>query len=499
MRLTGAGKFFCGDFDAEPSVFYSASCPCYQELGFIVKKSIAFCFTFVFSLGFVFADYNSSKFPDSAEIRRAVKDDLLKAPLDMIKSYEDTEVENRVGECFQMRVEETDSEYAIIIAPRSELNMDLFNPETNTHNVVRAAVYQKGSQGSWILFRDKEKGNPLRIEWRFNADPEIYLQIRPDTKKSFVDIVVYNSYAARSVPLGIPFDSVYTASFEDMKRWTKSSLPWSRVDVKTGLFNDSLQIVGTIKENLPSFVFADDAAYNERGQLKSILSGKDFYLKDDKDKPYKPNDPHKHFLSGFGFIKWIVDGIVEPVTGYGVTIRDSVEPTIEYNNVGKMGVMSQTWNLTLALDWCRNLAAKAMSVRSTRDVDYKSGGVDVKNNFFVADIIDGKFVNSTGYIQDTGYRTENVKAVLYTLAVTEPGWFYLGAVRQNSTDKYDEFVYNNCAAFFPYFNDHGKFGCFVFEMGKEISLDDFMEKYKGSYLHLERVKSTDSFYPYAKK
>ena len=85
------------------------------------------------------------------------------------------------------------------------------------------------------------------------------------------------------------------------------------------------------------------------------------------------------------------------------------------------------------------------------------------------------------------------------LAVTVPSWFYLAAIRQGSYLKPDELVFNNCAVFFPYFDNNGKFGCFIFEQGKEISLEKFLKKYKNAYIHLERVKSLEAFFPYEKK
>ena len=50
-----------------------------------------------------------------------------------------------------------------------------------------------------------------------------------------------------------------------------------------------------------------------------------------------------------------------------------------------------------------------------------------------------------------------------------------------------------------YVDSTGKFGCFVFEQGKEISLEKFVKKYKDAYIHLERVKSLEAFFPYEKK
>ena len=207
----------------------------------------------------------------------------------------------------------------------------------------------------------------------------------------------------------------------------------------------------------------------------------------------------KLYLSGAGFLKWIVDGIVEPATGLGTSISDLTEPTVEFDSVGKIGVMSQEWNLYFTLDWCRNLAAKAYSVRSRRNVDFKSAGLDVNKNYFASEVSGGKISTSSGYIKNTGYSIEKIKSVLYVLAVTEPSWFYLAAIRQGSCLKPDELVFNNCAVFFPYFDNNGKFGCFVFEQGKEISLEKFVKKYKDAYIHLERVKSLEAFFPYEKK
>ncbi|MBQ0039144.1 MAG: hypothetical protein KBS64_01795, partial [Treponema sp.] len=207
----------------------------------------------------------------------------------------------------------------------------------------------------------------------------------------------------------------------------------------------------------------------------------------------------RHFLSGAGFIKWIIDGIVEPSRGYGTEVVKLTQPTFEFNPVGKSGVISQQWNLTFTLDWCRNLASEAYEVRSSREGNFRTAGLDVNHNWFASDIVNGQLVNSAGYIKNTGYSVDRIKSMLYVLAVTEPDWFYLGAVRQGSKIKPDELVFNNCVAFFPYFDKNGKFGCFIFDQGEEITLDKFIEKYSGAYVHLERVKATEAFFPYEKK
>ena len=447
---------------------------------------------------FAFADYNSFNIPDSAEIRRTIVDSWLTPDLETLRGYKEQFKDNRIGTTFQIRLEEDDNEFCVVVAPRSEIDINMINGDSVKK--VRAAVYPKGAAGSWILFRSKNKGQPLRIQYFFNQDADVYVQFRPEGRKTFADLVVCDSYAAKSVLVGVPFENLYTSSFETIKKWTQKSLPWDKVTVVRDQYPNNMIMAGTILSNLDTFTFADDACYDERGKLKSIFTGKDVAIRDDEGNIISAEDLKKrHFLSGAGFVKWVIDGIVEPYRGYGTEIDTLTQPTLEFNSVGKNGVISQQWNLTFSLDWCRNLATQAYAIRSSREGDYRSAGLDVKYDYFAEEVVNGQLVNSAGYIKNTGYNVSKIKSLLYVLAVTEPDWFYLGAIRQGSSIKPDELVFNNCVLFFPYFDKNGKFGCFIFEQGEEITLDKFLEKYNGSYVHLERVKSTEAFFPYEKK
>jgi hypothetical protein len=84
------------------------------------------------------------------------------------------------------------------------------------------------------------------------------------------------------------------------------------------------------------------------------------------------------------------------------------------------------------------------------------------------------------------------------LAVTECQYIYFGAIKSYSKDGGSGSVFNNCAVLLPYFDDKGRFDCIVFEQGKEYTLDAFIELHDLSYVHLERVKSSDYFQPMVK-
>ena len=137
---------------------------------------------FLFKLVFIalafnaFADYNSHDIPDSAEIRRTIVESWLTPDLETLRNYKEQFKDNRIGTTFQIRMEEDDNEFCVIVAPRSEIDINMINGDSV--KTVRAAVYPKGAAGSWILYRSKNKGLPLRVQYFFNQDSDVYVQFR---------------------------------------------------------------------------------------------------------------------------------------------------------------------------------------------------------------------------------------------------------------------------------------------------------------------------------
>lgn len=442
---------------------------------------------------FSFAEYNSYGIPDSTEIRKSIINSWFTQNISELRNKNSEIRKNNLGETFQIRMEEKVSSYAIIVAPESYLNVDLIS-EKNTQT-VQMAVYPEGAAGSFVLFRDKASGKSQKIQWYFNPDADVYLEFYENLNKTYADVIVCTSYLARSVPIPVKFNQIFSSSFENVLTWTKNSINWKNLKVISGQYQESLQMIQVIRENLPKMDYAQNACYNENGELYSILTGKKFTLTDENGKEYYPEENGRLTLSGAGFIKWIIDGLVSQYTGQGTNIQEILVPTVEYSATSKNGVLSQEYNLSFALDWCRNLAAKAQSVRLSKNYDFKTGGLDVNQNFFAAENQNGNLVSSAGYLKDTGYSIRKLKSLLYVLAIREPSYFYLAAIKTPSSIKHDEMVFNNCAAIFPYFDDAGHFDCAVFTMNSEISLSDFISTKETSYVHLERVKASNYFKP----
>ncbi|MBP5158538.1 MAG: hypothetical protein ILP18_11785 [Treponema sp.] len=455
----------------------------------------------------VFAGFSSYGIPDSSEIRSEIASSWFEAPIALVRSKAEELYDDGAGHSFQVRIEEEGAFYKIIIAPKSVINVDYI--KGGERKRVEASVYREGTAGTWILYREARSGKASKIRIHFNADPGVYLELRNGENKTFADMVLYDCYMVRSVPLGVRFKKLYSMSFDAIQALTKKSLPWSSLNVVPGQYHPVLQMAAVIRSCLPRMVYAFDAAYNEEGKLYSVQLNEPLDLSDEavrKDPSLEQarqaaNSGSGLVLSATGFLKWIADGIIEPSTGSFTKLGDMVAPTVNYSSLGKKGVISQTWNLSLTLDCCRNLAVEALNARSTkRSYRYKMGGsdetgVDVTVEPFVSDIVDGGELRSVGYIQDTGYSITELKSLLYVLAVTECQYIYFGAIKSGSKAGGGDSVFNNCAVFMPYFDDNGSFDCIVFEQGKEYVLDAFLDLHGDSFVHLERVKSTDYFQP----
>ena len=307
-------------------------------------------------------------------------------------------------------------------------------------------------------------------------------------------MVIFENFAARGVPIGVPFEKFYTASFAEVQALTKNNIPWDYVQPRIGQYDDTLVMVQTIRENLKNIAYADDAAYNEEGKPVSIQNGQPRFV------PF--NLRSKISVSSAGFVKWICDGLVEPLAGSYLKLSPLVQKTVQVNPSGSQGILEANYNSNLSLDWTRNLAAAVLSVRKNNTILYKDSGVDVSIEPFAARWTDRGVQSAVGYISNTGYKIQYLKPLLYVLATVNPQYFYLAAIRQTGKGPKGEEVkvFNDAAAIFPYFDADGKFKVVVFYDGAEYSLQQFCGAFDSqrsgdSFAHLVRVKTSAKFYP----
>lgn len=457
----------------------------------LFKKGALFAALSLFC-GPLFADWNSLSIPDSAEIRRQISREWFESSLDVLRGLNSEIRTNQIGVQFQVRLEEQQEVFLTIVAPKSQMKVDVYEAAG-----VRTATedsYNMESPGAWILVRSKKDGSPLLSRYYFAKDPGVYVQFRPNKEASLADLVIFENYAARGVPLGVPFEKFYTASFAEIQGLTKGNLPWKNVEPRAGHYDDTLVMIQTIRDSLGNIAYVDDAAYNEEGKPVAIHNGQARFVPE--------NFRRSLTLSSAGFVKWICDGLVEPLAGSYLKLGPLVKETVETNPTGSQGVLASRWNANFSLDWTRNLAAAVLSVRSKKTIMYPDSGVDVSIEPFAARWTANGVQSAAGYIKNTGYKIQYLKPLLYVLATLNPQYFYLAAIRQTGKDaKGNEIkVFNDAAAIFPYFDSEGRFKATVFYDGAEYTLQQFCDSFAGmkagdSFAHLTRVKASAKFYP----
>lgn len=452
-----------------------------------MKKHVISCLLVLFFTSFIFAEYNSLGIPDSSDIRKSLIETWFEAPLDAVRDNIPEIRANKAGQKFKVSLEEDDSNYYIYVSSGKSMNVNVFSQDGMVKE--QQIIYPGDLPGTWVLIKDKKTDKPIRIRYYFAKDSDVYVQFTPYGKIALSDMVIFGEYAAKGVSTGIPFDSLYTASFDDVMILTQKSLPWKYVITDPSFYHGVQTMLAVIKDNLPRIILTDDAMYDEDNQLVKITTGKPFVTND--------TDDSRLYLSSAGCAKWVCDGLVLPVSGGQLKRSPLIVPTVTVKDNGVQGVRSQNNSLYFSLDWVRNLSSAVISVYSGKKYIYPSSGVDVNINPFAASVsTTGLITNEVGFIKDTGYSIQVLKSLLYILACTEPDAIYLGAIRETDRTVTPELkVFNKCAVFFPYFKNDGGFECRVFIDGRILSLPDFCLNYSSDYVYLTRMRSSENFNP----
>jgi len=445
---------------------------------------------FICSAVSLFAQNNKLHIPDSSVIRKAIAGNWFEQPLSILRNNPTELRLNSIGQTFQVRMEESRDLFSVIVAPETSLSVDFYTEKGVEKKIVEE--YPADAAGSWILMRDSSSGNPIRIRYYFAADSDVYIQFSPNGNKSLADYVIDGCFAARGVPVGVPFSYFYTASFAQVMSLTEKSLPWAYAEIHPQQYHSNLTMIGVIQKNLSRIKNTRDACYNELGEAAYVSTGE---KREENEEDVKNNILT---MNHSGFLKWIVDGLIEPLAGSKTFIKPLHRPTTSPNPLGVSGIKSQSENLFHSLDWTRNLAAAKVSIQSRRNYLYEEAGVDVDIEPFSSEVTDKGITAVAGYIKNTGYEIKYLKPLLYVLAVKDPSYFYLGAIRRSviPSDGSPEFqTFDSSAAIFPYFDKDGQFGCVIFEAGQKMTLAQFTKKYPDSFIHLTRVLSSEMFNP----
>jgi len=400
----------------------------------------------------------------------------------------------RGGSRIQVRVEtsaQNRDEFAIVLARRQ-----------NGAYPGSQDEFPGWAQGSWVLTRRKDNnpdGNRIRVILR--SDYNTYVQFRPYTdEKCWMDVVLYNAYVIRSLPIPIPFERLYLLPVEDALTAAGSQFPRRYFDPEPGAYRDSRAFAAAIRGRLHELSYLDDGAIDENGGYVFIntLAPQDTSAQADRKGQGGVNCS--------GFAKWVVDGILRPITGKRLSVAPLKAPFGDRGS-SSTDAWEQSRDPFFGLDWCRNLAAQAGAVlRSPAFGNLDE--IEVRQWPFSQVLLRNPSGSVTyaypGFLKNAGFGFEGLQPLLYTLAIDEPGRIYLAAVNKEigapvTPDNPRGLPllrqYYHIAVLVPYFSESGVFQVAVFESAAETSFNRFRTRYPGQFVNLVRVPIEGKFDP----
>jgi hypothetical protein len=328
------------------------------------------------------------------------------------------------------------------------------------------------SRGSWIIKRDIATGDFLQVKIFFHSEPGSFVRIFPDSGgalkgKSVMDVYLFNRRIQHNVPVGINFVNLLTLSFADIVEATRKNVNWRGLvpPVDASAYRNVRAMSGLIRSRLPELSDADDGAMDKEGKMVFIAT-------------LLPQ-PGKGGFNCSGFAKWVADGLYAPRSGSLLDIGElKAKPLAERGNFISRRFEEER-DPFFGLDWSRNIALAFARLESAQAAGLRS--CDVRE------------LPYWKYIQDIGFPAADLPAIMYYLALTEPGNIYVASVNREFGENPVLRQHTHVAVLLPAIDEAGKFSCPVVDTNVETSLERLMGR--GDFIHLVRVKALPEFAP----
>jgi hypothetical protein len=326
--------------------------------------------------------------------------------------------------------------------------------------------------GSYIIKRSLEDGAFVQVKIFLRSHEGFFARIFPSGGRSRMNLFINGKQLYNDIPVPLRFAEVLLLPFGEVVKATRHLVDWSllRPTGTDAAYEAVATMVSRAREALLLLPDAEDGAMDAHGELVYIES-----LGAMEELP------------GFncsGFAKWVCDGIYQARRGSFMEIDPLKEKHLELRGTGWTTPREEERDPYFGLDWTRNLA---------RTLEATKRGVPPKT--IHPESMDVRSVSLANYTEDMGYPVEDLRHVLYYLAVKEPGHFYLGSVNREFGSEPVLRQHTHVVVIFPYFTDSGGFEVAVLERNVETSLESLEERYSGDYLHLVRVEASGEFRP----
>jgi len=329
--------------------------------------------------------------------------------------------------------------------------------------------------GSVVLQRSRESGELIKMKIFYKDEADSYISIEPvENGRSDLDIMLLGIPIQQDIIL--PFDLTEAAgmSVSEIMRYASVYVDWNfyfsdeHASLPELTMTDDLIL--QIRPYLKQLNDTDDGAVNREGKFVFIDTG----LLQDESGPAG--------LNCSGFAKWVVDGVLYPLSGGLLSIDELKQPHPDYRGNRWSEKVDTLEDPYFGLDWTRNLAVRAMEVRSGRNV----------RNPEEADV---DYLRYHPYKEDVGYSVASLKTILYELARTNPNHFYIGSVNTLVHGGYELRKHFHVAVLFPWLDDRGNLRVSIMERTRETGLDEFINRYEDAFIHLVQIRHDGVFKP----
>jgi len=322
--------------------------------------------------------------------------------------------------------------------------------------------------GNWIIKRDIESGEFVQAKVFLRDSPGTFVRLFPSGAGTTADLYLEGNVIHRAVQIRLAFDRVLVEPFARVMDLTRYQIDWS-LFVGIGHRQSDQMIMNVSREasdRLPFLKDSDDGALDDDGTFRLI------------------EDLTENLASGFncsGFAKWIVDGVRFPVSGTLLSIDLMKQKHLEIRGHEWSEPLEPDRDPYFGLDWTRNLATAV----------FESVGREVSS----PESADVRSVRFFEYAEDVGYRLDDLRTILYLLAIDRPGSLYLGSVNQAYGSAPVLRQHTHVVVLLPYFDPRGMFRVDVMERNVQTSLESLGSRYPGDFVHLVEVPVSGGFFP----
>lgn len=412
-------------------------------------------------------DRPASSIAENADVRKKIWDSALTAPIQAALRLKPSVEINAWGR-WSVRVDRNDEALYVIVSPE------------------RDGDYPVYAQGSWIIKRSLSDGSFIQAKVFLRSDPGTFIRLYPSGSRSRVDVVAYGGVFYRQAMVPLPFDELLKAPLSRLFELTADVVDWSLFSPDPALYADARALVAKVRAGLPGLRYADDGAIDGDGRAVFISTGLP--------------QPEPAGLNCSGFAKWLVDGILKPVTGSYLSVRSLTDRMTDFRGSSFTIKFEESSDPFFGLDWSRALARAAWSAFYPNRRALSPEADDVTEAPFALRVRDSEPINGGSVYEpfsdnfdDAGFEVKGLPAALFYLAATEPGRFYLAQFNASEREPPNLRRYFHIAAIFPYFDEGGEFRVTVFESAAETSLSRLVADKDYEFVKLVRMPSSARF------